>query len=807
MLQEALEKPTNSPAEVALMLTTYVESELPAGGASAEKRFFELFPTLCERVFGVISSTDYNHELGGWMSRERRWEYNTASSSIKSSSQLGQAKSPSIRSDPVVLLLGTGRKSPASKEQKTLILIDAFAKEAEHRQNVRYDFPFLGLPKSIQDEWLAVIQTTLGGGWGLGNSPTSENSNRLFGSLFRASPREQTSLLMYQQTKSQKEAETERRPLQLNPLFSSPNTVRSPVALAPMVVDSPRKPKDDAQPKALLSMLEYYLLVFVRYPLAAPPPRSTPALSASQRPGSLPITRNLTPYGDTVYYELFKDYAEYYVPIRKTRASFDGFPDLERPSELFVRLVAALWLESRNQMYTTAKACAELKGRRGVDVSLDLCASFDLVKAQYVQLPSQVCRCLSHLIQRVAMDAKVANLSERITRDYSGKEDKLLCLSPTMEILHLPLYNRIRNTFRTAPIHGQDKNAFYYVLNDWLMWLEPWNTQYSPATKSASSAVSPLSKTKQPSDSRYIWPKSSQSSKYTPMWEAYIASNLHFYTVPLALFLRRARELDFSPKYYNSSVETVLRVLRVYSKGVVSVINRLLEVRNTGGSTVLNVPYAKMVSNHEKKLDAFAPPEAILTLSSLQDDMQNLLEEIHLQQSKNAEKVNFFDKMIDKAFGTGTQNKEQKDLENLTEKAKVIFGFPSTFVVAPLKGKLDRNNKDSAQEGHIRTEKGYYTENGLRRAAIGEIKCRPDEIPYIGNRMNAKPQTYEIAFLIQPLLNLSIKLNQHLGLASSGKPNSNRYMHGPIDLRFLADYRNLMCTILFLYFLWWCLFC
>lgn len=804
MLQETLEKSTHSPAELALMLMTYVESELPAGGASAEKRFFELFPTLCERVFGTISTNDYRHEIGGWMSRDRQWDYQTSSTSRSSQSRhlspIKSSKSLSIRSDPVVLLLGTGRKT---KDQNALILIDAFAKEAEHRKNVRYDFPFLALPKSMQDDWLAVLQMTLGAVWASNGNGPSESSQRLFGSLFRTTPRDQVNLLMYQQSKAQQKEDNQRRPLQLNPMFSSPNTTRSPSASI-MNVDAAGKPKDNAPPKALLSMLEYYILVFVRYPLAPPDIKSaaTAPSSSLRTGGTLVSSGKSTPYGEVVYYELFKEYVDYYVPIRHTKGPFEGFSSLGRPSELFVRLVVALWLESLDRLDSTPKACAALKGRDPV-ASLDLCASFDLVKSTKSNPPTMVSRCLSHLVNRVIIDSNVANISERISRDYNGREDKLLCLSAAMEILQLPFYNHVRQVFRHAFVHTKD-TPFYPALNDWLMWLEPWNTQYATTKSSVRNAVSRVSKEKIPTCAHYVYPRVSQRSNYTPMWETYIASNLHFYTVPLALFLRRARELDFSQKLYKKSVGIVMSVLRVYSGDVVTVINRLLKDRGSGGLSSLassDVPYVKMVSNHEKKLGSFAPPCVELTLSSLQEDVKTLLEEIHLQQQKNAEKVNVLDKWIDNAFGTGTQHNEQKDLKVLTDMAKRIFGLPQDYEVS-LKDKSQVIEAQTTSVEETRTSEGFYSGSGLRHVTVGDIKCKPEEVVYVGDEMNARPQSYEISFLVRLLIDLSIHLNNRFGLENNLKPNNNLFVPHRFNLRFLADIRNLGFVALCL---WWLL--
>jgi len=159
-------------------------------------------------------------------------------------------------------------------------------------------------------------------------------------------------------------------------------------------------------------------------------------------------------------------------------------------------------------------------------------------------------------------------------------------------ILQTSLYNYIRTTLRHAPMHPTTtgSSAFYEVMDLWLLWMEPWNVVHktrcggssppsSTSTKAAKEFVhnvseyvhsksSPSSSTdrtqRQPSKASWKPPNTSTApSKYTTQWEPYVAANLHFYTVPLAIFLRRARELDFENRFH-ASITYIQRVLRVY---------------------------------------------------------------------------------------------------------------------------------------------------------------------------------------------------------------------------------------------------
>lgn len=475
MLEETLSSTKYSPAEAALTLKSFVEIELAAGGASTEARFFRLFSMLCDRVFGVISPKNkFQHEVGGWLSRHVRWERPSMSLSDPhhqqrrsgSSSSSSSSSSGSIRMDPVVRLLG----APGANQQASsgdgrlhpLTLIEAYAKEAEHRPNVRYPFPFQALPKATQDAWIFLIEAALGGAPAPDKAP-SENSARLLGSLFRVRPLEQTQLKIHQQNKMQKK--DNRRPLQLSPMYNSP---KSPSGA------STSKGKE-LPPNIMLSMLEYYLLIFIRYPLAAPPPPPKQPQPTSRGVHHHSIRRS-EPYGDSVYYQLFQEYVSYYIPVNVPQGHSNGFPSLQRPSELFLRIIISLWFEGQNRLPITSKAMKIIHERRP-SVEMDLNMSYDLAKAGYVKPPYQITRCLHKLIIRAVSDGAILDLAQDIHGGFRGPRPEMLCLSPTMTILQQPFYNYVRNAFRHGSIHAR-QSPFYAALNDWLMWLEPWNTKY-----------------------------------------------------------------------------------------------------------------------------------------------------------------------------------------------------------------------------------------------------------------------------------------------------------------------------------------
>lgn len=799
MLEEALSSTTYSPAEAALTFISFLEVELVAGGAAAESRFFKLFSMLCDRVFGELSNDEgFKHKVGGWLSRHVRWERPNSSISSNSSSSHYRiphrpgAASSSIRTDPVIKLLGARDGASASTPrdpQQPLTLIEAFAKEAEHRPNVRYPFPFGAFPKPTQDAWLALIDMALGSASPQGFIP-SENATRLLDNLFRVKPLEQISLRQHQQAKT--EEKDYLRPLQLSPIqFQS----RQP--LSPMAVhgSTPSKEKDTL-PMISLSMLEYYLVIFIRYPLAPPPSQPQPGPTKQVRPGvPLPSNQRSEPYGDTVYYQLFQEYTDYYIQNTLPQGQSNGFAALQRPSELFVRIIVELWLEGQNSLLPTTLAVKGFTERPGGKSQLDLNSSFDLVKTKYSPPPSQVTRCLHKLVARAVADGAILDLSKDIYSGYKGAKPEILCLTPTMTILQLPFFNYIRSAFRHASIHAKE-SPFYAALTDWLVWLEPWNTRYERPRLQQQRLMDTVSRSGNTLEAsgqcKVTYPRANQRSLYQEHWEPYIASNLYVYVVPLALFLRRSRELDFSPREFQRSLNTVRRVFRVFSPEVVAVINKLLKREP-------DCKWTGILLRHERNLESHMPPPFELGLQSCQSDMQNLLEEIYLQHLKKINEMDFFDRSIayiEGFFGGGAYAGEEKELHLLSQQAKSIVAFPSDFeVLSSLSSfNYDLQGVTSSNDAAVdRVSNGYFSQTGIEKFSRGIAKCNPLEIGYVGDRMLCRPRSHEIAFIIPILVKVSVWLNSSLGLQTYvSDDNSSSLIPRRFNLRFLADYRNLV---------------
>lgn len=311
-----------------------------------------------------------------------------------------------------------------------------------------------------------------------------------------------------------------------------------------------------------------------------------------------------------------------------------------------------------------------------------------------------------------------------------------------------------------------------------------------------------------------VLPKPTSKSKYTRQWESYIAANLYLYTVPLAIFLRRARELDFSPKEFKRSLTMVQRVLRVYSPEVVSVISSLLSDKNQ--------PLSNAVAKHERLLGEYCPTQCggSFSLESCRDDMHNLLEEIYNTHRKAMRDLDFIDRM-GAYLGLGEVTaKEEFELKALVQKANVIVNFPSGYEVIPVDQTVSasKSQSDKGERGPQRKPDGFLTDKGAKDLVQGIVRCTPLDIVPVGDAMYSRPKSYEVSRLVPLTIKASDWVNVKLGLVPESaiptangdgtvvfklerEPQEKQTYWFRINLRFLADYRTIIwiCVLSWFY--------
>lgn len=658
-----------------------------------------------------------------------------------------------------------------------------------------------------------------------------------------------------------------------------------------------------------LSMLEYYLFTFVRFPLAMPNQSAQQAHESQQggrsskrqgeavtgqkshqpqqhaqnfsnfsgASGIYQTKSTSLPYGEALYLHIFKGYLRHYLPHQNARRPFLGFTDLERDSELFLRIVIEFWLEGSNVATTTAMATQRVQHQRlrhqqqpGMDSVWDLDVSYDAAQSgwgsQYDSPPTQVQRGIRHLVSHLVSDPGIAQAvtggrfgrsasSSRHRSTLASSEPSVSTaaaqagrvspsgttggahswpLSPAITASQQPFYNYIRSAFRSGAVHISN-SVFFTALKAWLVWLEPWNVVLRNCMPTASNFSATQAKDflintvsagvtgqgRGESQSVVIVPKVTSRSKYTKEWEPYIAANLHLYTVPLAIFLRRARELDFSSREFRRSLRVVQCVFRVFSPLVMDAINRLL-----GGLAEPSSlhPLSGLVARHEQLLGEFCPPkqQGRLNVSSCATDVHNLLEEMYLQHKKTVRELDFFDRIASKleSLGGYGEKGDEVALGKLVAQARSIVGFPPDYEVLPREMKHGMVGVDGTTVAVSVTQPErvnglFLTEKGREQIMSGTVQCSALDVPYLGDPMTARARSFEIPFLVRWTVAASNWLNRKLGLVQfpeteevgtaamgnntsalllqlvkEGEESRNSWIR--INLRFLADYRNIL---------------
>ncbi len=375
-------------------------------------------------------------------------------------------------------------------------------------------------------------------------------------------------------------------------------------------------------------------------------------------------------------------------------------------------------------------------------------------------------------------------------------------------------------------------------------------THLSSSTTSNSNAPS----TNRPKTQYYTVnpePKPNQVSKYTPAWEAYVAANLHLYIVPLAVFLRRARELEFGKYDFAKSMIILKRVIRVFSPQLCKTLERLLtngDAADNGNHDSEYIEALKHVVHlHEENLGKYCPPRprgnesGQWSLSMLQEDMQNLLEEIVSQHQKTVNEQDVFERFssrVEGLFGEGLKA-EQVAIDKLISSAKIIVRFPKDHDVIPSLRSTDKRRffhgafrksgigkadgqEDTADatdiDGNAAPDReqssAFISERGRKQLLHGARICNAMDVNFLGDPMYSRPKSHEVKFLVKLSLRLSNALNVYFGL--DGKNECKLYgeelksdatqlaKEGEeikklgafrFNLRFIADTRNWILMI------------
>ncbi|KAL7497194.1 hypothetical protein ACHAWT_005241 [Skeletonema menzelii] len=876
----------------------------------------------------------YHHADGGWLSLLNAPRPTGGASSSPSSLHHAQ-KTQSLDNDPIVKLLSAPKpprqdnqanNNDAYSQQQQPTLLNALSAESIHRPQIKFKFPLGALSplfvEFIQD-WkqcyleeadkanAAATMAARGGGGGaraFGASSTAathtttitiegkigkENATRILYHLLLNGPNEQVELKKYFQSGGGN-GNNVLHQKNLNQL-SSPRAAFVTPMKQQQQSNTPRSTAatiTNNEPNIELTMLEYYLFFFLRFPMA----NQEWEIQLQDQLRRMRYGTSTTAYGQRVYFHLMSSYMQYYLPHgvyhhrpdggHGTTPRVDvgaGEAPLDRTAELFLRVVIEFWVEGQVSPPTFAEGIQRYRNGRSAFLSTSFAStssssssslnptlrdSFELTqpKTAYVSPPSQIQIGVLNLVRHLVSDVTVRNMVKnasvscqhrqteeregRVTVTAGNDDDTsakiVWCLPPAMSTIQPSIFNYIRVGLTCGSIHDR-RSIFHRALEAWLVWIEPWNyvmkrravvVSGSGSNNNGSSAsathrageflrnaAATVSSHRVEYYPAYVKPKPTSPSTYSSQWEAYVVSNLNLYTVPLAIFLKRARELDFSStNEYPRSLALVQRVLRVFSKQVVTVLNSVLNRRADALS-------ASLATMHRDNMKAFCPPSS-WKLTDCQLDATNLLEEIFSQNQKRKNEMDIFDRIEARlnALFSGKIGSDEAALQSLLSQVRYLMHLPQDYQVLPEEPKsslgwgsflgLGRHKDGSLLENLLVPERdtsGRLTDKGRAQIYSGARKCNPIDVHFVGDPLLARVKTYEIPVLVELTVHASNYLNEKLGLVTEPSAvegqtveedalskhyyEMERYQKTlfRINLRFLADSRN----IIFAYVLWW----
>ena len=919
---------------------------------------------------GGTTTPDYRHGEGGWLGRRsapavqvRRRPSDGGASPSRSPAPSSAPSSYALEEDPIVRLLRASPPASSSspdddddgrglRRYAPPTLIDALDAESRRRPDARFGFPLAALsrvaPPTVE-AWRAcflagwsemeergvggtttVAASTSAGGGFAGKENAARMLELFLGQRDQPGLREHFRRLHHLE---RQQAQPRRgggfgggrwsppppahsfvvgggRGGRTPSKYSSPSQMMADPRTPSSHGTTARNNVDAPVPRLELTMLEYYLLLFVRFPLS-----NTTWTSAAGGGGA---TTPSPFYGRKVYRHLFSGYLNWYLPHGRDRGGGGGgggrrpaaaaasssgpatpgarpgasdtrppasvafFRD--RESELFLRLVIELWIEGPNVAPTTSDAVSRRRrvrssssSREGGTIGDDLTTLRDslelarpvsdvLVAAPPSEVMIGVLTLVRHLVSDVSVKEMVHEASVALQRRQreeregddgddggrdglsgDGRDEIPWALPPALTVAQPSAYNYIRLGLACGAIHDRS-SMFHGALEAWLAWLEPWN--YVPKRRAApvaanhpggggegspgpgesaggflrNAAASVSSRRRVEYYPAFRQPKPTSPSEYDPRWESYVVCNAHYYTVPLAIFLRRARELDFSSSVeYPRSLALVQRVLRVYSRGVVNVLNGVMNPRRRA-----DVLTTSLFERHGRIMDAYCPPTT--KLIDCQPDVTNLLEEFYGQYRKRRAGMGILDRLEAKlnALFEGKMGGEEKALENILVQVRYLVQLPLDYQVLPdeaivsrglwrllglgAKGSTDINSDNSSLS--VRGPDGKLTDLGRQELRAGLCKCDP-VLTYIGDPMLARVRSYEIPALVELTVWMSTYLNNKLYLQLAAPPSSpgmyfndddvlqrrfremKQYEEAKlrINLRFLADRRTLVALL------------
>lgn len=134
---------------------------------------------------------------------------------------------------------------------------------------------------------------------------------------------------------------------------------------------------------------------------------------------------------------------------------------------------------------------------------------------------------------------------------YSHREVELLACPMPLNIVQLPLFDTLRVILTR---HYSNCATFSLAVETWLLYIQPWKV--GPHMLTLNTHI--------PASAAY---SGRGNSEFTPVWRAYVACNLHFYTTILVCFLKAMSKVQFDSSYEGKMYFLLLnKVLHVFNE-------------------------------------------------------------------------------------------------------------------------------------------------------------------------------------------------------------------------------------------------
>ena len=513
-----------------------------------------------------------------------------------------------------------------------------------------------------------------------------------------------------------------------------------------------RQVLDPRTPAIMLTMAEYFLFYFLRYPVSRTR-QSTPSWATSSAPrrawSTFRNTGILQLTSGSPYACILLQYLEFFLPnsgLKPKPQSFLASPSGRHYAKIFLHMLVELWLHQNSVMDT-------IQG----NMPLSMSPTHHQSRQPPPPMPKPTTRMpsatlpvhtmgeyiepttdtLSSLLLAVIYFLNDPVLPIPMPSDISLTAQTVSGLTESLIVLQSRLFQFFQIVVSRCQIRVSP-TTFFSVVDVWLAIAQPWKCRESYLQGDSST-------------------RTKTAAVYTSEWEPYVLSNYHMYTSLMCLLLKRLGELDYTGKDGEAHLRVVFRVLNVYNSTLLDsldIATELLEdMQQKGSFETEPEPEGKtrvlyhLIRNHCFTLNVMVEP---IRLKSYRRDAERLAEQIRWVLTTKCSEA---------------ARKTAKDiLTLLCDIFEIADVKTDTFSVG--QHGLSKRTVVAVPKGPDRDKKKNFalTENGRQQVRAGLRMCSPDDVSYTGDPMLQPVRSFEFEFLVYVTIWISRRLNQSLNL-------------------------------------------